>query len=92
MIKIIFSLLFLFSVTSFKSYTNDIEDINPIVITGNAIPKTLKETGSAVTIITSKEIKEKNIKYLTQILSGQPGFQVYNSGGPHTLSRAFKRK
>ena len=72
-------------------YAQNIENINPIVVTGNLVPKKLKETGSAITIITSQEIKEKNVNFLTQILSGEPGFQAYNTGGPHTLSRAFLR-
>ncbi len=91
MFKIILSLTILLSMKSYYSSANNLEKINPIVITGNFIPKNLKETGSAITIITAEKIKEKNINYLSQILSGEPGFQVYNSGGPHKLSRAFLR-
>ncbi|MBF87252.1 MAG: hypothetical protein CMJ14_04540 [Pelagibacterales bacterium] len=91
MFKIILYVTFIFFNLSYNLFGNNLEEINPIVVTGNTLPKTLKETGSAITIITSEEIKEKNVNFLSQILSGEPGFQVYNSGGPHTLSRAFLR-
>jgi len=67
------------------------ETINPIIITGNIIPKYLKETGSSVTVISLKEIENKNTHYLSQILTGTPGFQNYTNGGPQTLSRSFLR-
>ena len=67
------------------------ETINPIIITGNIIPKHLKETGSSVTVISLKEIENKNAHYLSQILTGTPGFQNYTNGGPQTLSRSFLR-
>ena len=72
-------------------YAQNIENINPIVVTGNLIPKKLKETGSSVSIISAEEIEQKNLDFLSQILIGQPGFQVYRNGGPQTLSRAFLR-
>ena len=72
-------------------YAQNIENINPIIVTGNLIPKELKETGSSISVISAEEIKQKNVNFLSQILTGQPGFQVYRNGGPHTLSRAFVR-
>ena len=74
-----------------NSMPGEIEILGPITVTGSLIPKKLKETGSSITIISEEEINESGAKYLSQILSGSAGFQVYRSGGPHTLSRAFIR-
>ena len=65
--------------------------LDPITVTGNLFPKKIKETGTSVTIIDKKEIKESGKKFLSEILSGTAGFQLYRSGGPHTLSRSFIR-
>ena len=74
-----------------NSLSEEIEVIDPITVTGNYYPKTLKETGSSVTVITNKEIEQSGMQYVSQILTATAGFQVYKSGGPQSLTRAFLR-
>ncbi len=73
------------------SYSEEIEIINPITVTGYHYPKKLTETGSAVTIITNEEIEQSGMQYISQVLSATAGFQAYKSGGPQSLTRAFLR-
>ena len=73
------------------SYSEEIEIINPITVTGYHYPKKLTETGSAVTVITNEEIKQSGMQYVSQVLSATAGFQAYKSGGPQSLTRAFLR-
>ena len=70
---------------------DNVETLEPIIVTGSLIPTKLKQTGAAVTVITSKEIEESKTNNLAEILTGSTGFQVYESGGPYSLSRAFLR-
>ena len=70
---------------------DNVEILESIIVTGSLIPIKLKQTGSAVTVITSKEIEESKANNLSEILTGSAGFQVYESGGPYSLSRAFLR-
>ena len=73
------------------SYSEEIEIINPITVTGYHYPKKLTETGSAVTVITNEEIEQSGMQYVSQVLSATAGFQTYKSGGPQSLTRAFLR-
>ena len=73
------------------SYSEEIEIITPITVTGYHYPKKLTETGSAVTVITDEEIKQSGMQYVSQVLSATAGFQAYKSGGPQSLTRAFLR-
>jgi len=73
------------------SYSEEIEIITPITVTGYHYPKKLTETGSAVTIITNEEIEQSGMQYVSQVLSATAGFQAYKSGGPQSLTRAFLR-
>ena len=70
---------------------DNVEILESIIVTGSLIPIKLKQTGAAVTVITSKEIEESKTNNLAEILTGSTGFQVYESGGPYSLSRAFLR-
>ena len=70
---------------------DNVEILESIIVTGSLIPIKLKQTGVAVTVITSKEIEESKTNNLAEILTGSTGFQVYESGGPYSLSRAFLR-
>ena len=73
------------------SYSEEIEIINPITVTGYHYPKKLTETGSAVTVINNEEIEQSGMQYVSQVLSATAGFQAYKSGGPQSLTRAFDR-
>ena len=73
------------------SYSEEIEIITPITVTGYHYPKKLTETGSAVTVITNEEIEQSGMQYVSQVLSATAGFQAYKSGGPQSLTRAFLR-
>jgi len=93
--KIIKQILALIIINNFfiikATIADNVEILEPIIVTGNLIPTKLKQTGAAVTVITSKEIEESKTNNLSEILTGSAGFQVYESGGPYSLSRAFLR-
>jgi len=74
-----------------KVIAEEINILENITVTGNYYPKKLKETGSAVTIITSQDIDKSGMSYVSQILSATAGYQDYKSGGPQSLTRAFLR-
>ena len=58
--KIFVNLIISFTVlmTSKNLFSNEINMLDPITVTGNLFPKKIKETGTSVTIIDKKEIKE----------------------------------
>lgn len=80
--------IFLFCNIATAEKTNILQDIT---VTGNYYPKKLTETGSAVTIISNKDIEKSGMSYVSQILNATAGYQDYKSGGPHSLTRAFLR-
>ena len=53
--------------TSKNLFSNEINMLDPITVTGNLFPKKIKETGTSVTIIDKKEIKESGKKFLSEI-------------------------
>ena len=53
-----------------------------LVITPNRTPMSIQQIGSSVSVITQDEIEKQGNKSLRDILDGQPGVTVTESGGP----------
>ena len=73
----VFIILTLFS---HQSIAEDALDLEHVLVTARLQPITIGEIGSSVTIITSEEIEQKQVKYLSELLRDVPGFSVSQSG------------
>jgi vitamin B12 transporter len=53
-----------------------------VVVTADRLERPVRETGSDVTIIDEAEIKRRGATFLADVLRGQPGVGVTQTGGP----------
>lgn len=67
------------------------ETLEPIIVTADKIPTKAQSVGSSVTVITGKEMAEKNIVYVTDYLKQVPGVALYQNGVRGGVSRVFLR-
>ena len=60
------------------------DDVVPetVVVTANRLPQPVREVGSDVTIIDEAEIKQRGATFVIDVLRGQPGVSVTQTGGP----------
>jgi len=56
--------------------------LEEVVVTGTKIEKKLENLTDSVTVITAKEIEEKNFTDFTEILRSVPGIEFKQAGGP----------
>lgn len=56
------------------------EDIDQIVVTGARTSLTVKQLGSALTVITRDEIERREARRLTDLLRSVPGFSISHTG------------
>jgi vitamin B12 transporter len=62
-----------------------------LVITPNRLPMSIQEIGSSVTVITQADIEKEGSKSLRDVLSGQPGVETAETGGPGGFVSVFLR-
>lgn len=68
------------------------QDVLPdLVITANKQPQSIQEIGSSVTVITQEEIQKQGSKSVRDILDGQPGLNVAETGGPGGFVSLYMR-
>jgi vitamin B12 transporter len=67
------------------------EQAPDLVITPNRIPMSIQQIGSSVTVISQEEIEKQGNKSLRDVLDGQPGISVVESGGPGGQVSVFMR-
>jgi len=53
-----------------------------VVVSANRLPQPVREVGSDVTIINEAEIKHRGATFAIDVLRGQPGVTVTQTGGP----------
>jgi vitamin B12 transporter len=70
---------------------DDALDLEHVLVTARLQPITVGEIGSSVTVITSTEIEQKQVKYLSELLRDIPGFAVSQSGGPGSQTQVRVR-
>lgn len=70
---------------------DDALDLEHVLVTARLQPITIGEIGSSVTVITSTEIEQKQVKYLSELLRDIPGFSVSQSGGPGSQTQVRVR-
>ncbi len=64
--------------------SEDVEsaDLGRVVVTAALTPLSVNDVAASVTIITAEEIRQKQARYLSDLLRDVPGFTVSQSGGP----------
>jgi vitamin B12 transporter len=62
-----------------------------VVVTATSLPEDEKEVGSAVTVITRKEIEKSGKTLVLELLRSVPGLDVVQSGTPGSLTSLFTR-
>src|ERR1700682_1138876 len=58
------------------------EPTEKVVVSANRLPQPVREVGSDVTIIDEAEIKHRGATFAIDVLRGQPGVTVTQTGGP----------
>ena len=80
----------LFAQTPTKPAPN-VTTLDTIVATPARMAQPLDKVMGDVTVISGVSLKNSGAESLTAILARQPGLQIYNSGGPQTVSGIFVR-
>ncbi|MDY3331461.1 MAG: TonB-dependent receptor [Pelistega sp.] len=68
-----------------------VTELEPIVVTASRTAEPLKNVVGDVTVIDSTELKRETSPTLLGLLARKPGLQVYDSGGPQTVSAIYTR-
>jgi len=71
----------LFTLFSHMVFADDPLDLEHVLVTARLQPIAIGDIGSSVTVITGDEIKQKQVKYLSELLRDVPGFSVSQAGG-----------
>lgn len=81
--KTTFSLtgLLLTIVFSHPLWAEESVQLDNILVTASLQPISAQDVASSVTVITREEIEQKQVKYLSDLLRGVPGFSVSQAGG-----------
>jgi vitamin B12 transporter len=66
-------------------------ELAPVVVTANRVARTADETLSSVTVITRKDIEEKQAQSLTDLLRDIPGIQFADNGGAGKSTSLYMR-
>ncbi len=56
------------------------------VVTATRIETPIEQVGSSISVVTSEEIKDRQVRYVSDVLRDVPGLQVNRAGGPGTLT------
>ncbi len=70
---------------------NAISTLDAIVATPARMAQPLENVMGDVSVIQTESLQNAGMQSLTDILARQPGLQIYNSGGPQTVSGVFVR-
>lgn len=57
-------------------------DLGHMVVTAALTPVSVNDVAASVTVITAEQIRQKQARYLSDLLRDVPGFAVSQSGGP----------
>ncbi|MDX2417091.1 MAG: TonB-dependent receptor [Xanthomonadales bacterium] len=83
-VSILFTILShpLFAAESLQpEQTEKDRELEHVLVTARLEPISIGDIGSSVTVITSEEIEQKQVKYLSELLRDVPGFSVSQAGG-----------
>jgi vitamin B12 transporter len=65
--------------------------LEELVVTANRLETSTNEVGSSITVITAREIEERQQPFLLDILRSVPSIDVVQNGGPRSTSSVFMR-
>jgi len=68
-----------------------VTNLEEVVVTANRLETATREVGSSITVITAKEIEQRQQKFLLGLLRGVPSIDVVQSGGPGSATSVFMR-
>jgi vitamin B12 transporter len=66
-------------------------ELDPVVVTATRVARTADETLASVTVITRKDIEQKQAQSLTDLVRGLPGIQIADNGGPGKTTSLYMR-
>ncbi|GJL49809.1 MAG: TonB-dependent receptor [Nitrospirales bacterium] len=68
------------------SHSEDVQQLDPVVVTATKTPVPLSHITSAVEVITTEDILRRNDRTLVEALGLSKGTAIFSSGGPGTTS------
>lgn len=71
----------LFALFSTPLLAEDAFELDDLLVTASLQPISINDVASSITIITREEIEQKQVKFLSDLLRGVPGFSVSQAGG-----------
>ncbi|MFQ5900358.1 MAG: TonB-dependent receptor plug domain-containing protein [Thermodesulfobacteriota bacterium] len=95
--KRVFTILFLSLFIGLPAFVNaeevetKVEEIGEVVVTATRLKTPTGEVGSSITVITGKEIEEKQKTTVLEVLRSVPGLDVVQQGGPGGTTSIFVR-
>ena len=88
----ILSVLLLVHLSVHAQQTDSVKaTFNEIVVTATKTETPYFAIGSSVSVITSKEISERHLKTIIDVLREEPGLSIIEQGGPGKLANVFMR-
>ncbi|HCK81499.1 MAG TPA: TonB-dependent receptor [Candidatus Competibacter sp.] len=67
------------------------EELPELVVTATRVPIPPEQSGSAITVISSEQLEQRQIRTVADALRDVPGATVSRSGGPGTLTEIYLR-
>ncbi len=93
--KHLYSFLTIFLLIQFSVWAQQTDSVkttfSEIVVTATKTETPLSAIGSTVTVITSKEISERQLQTVVDVLREVPGLSIVEQGGPGKLATVFMR-
>lgn len=86
-----FSIFFFFSFSIFSQSDSVKATLNEIIITATRSETPYYQIGSSVSVITSDQIKQKQLKTIIDVLKEIPGLAITQLGGPGKQTSVFMR-
>ena len=77
----------IFMLFSSQALADESLELEHLLVTASLLPISINDVASSVTVITAAEIKQRQVKYLSDLLRDVPGFAVSQAGGPGTLTQ-----
>lgn len=68
-----------------------VTNLEEVVVTANRLETATREVGSSITVITAKEIEQRQQKFLLGVLRSVPSIDVVQNGGPGSTTSVFLR-
>lgn len=89
-------LLLLISIGTTSAFSQDNQDSNKrlketVVVTADRIEESVKDTGSAVSVITREQIEQRKVPFVLDLLRTVPGIYISESGNVGKITSVFTR-